>query len=51
MDLLLSMLLIEDSWQSHRIHNALKGIFHNSRDAFVAVLSALCTLLRFLNFC
>lgn len=25
MDLLLSMLLIEDSWQSHRIHNALKG--------------------------
>jgi len=26
MDLLLSMLLIEDSWQSHRIHNALKGV-------------------------
>jgi ubiquitin carboxyl-terminal hydrolase 9/24 len=26
MDLLLSMLLIEDSWQTHRIHNALKGI-------------------------
>ncbi|PSN47507.1 putative ubiquitin carboxyl-terminal hydrolase FAF-X [Blattella germanica] len=25
MDLLLSMLLIEDSWQSHRIHNALKA--------------------------
>jgi ubiquitin carboxyl-terminal hydrolase 9/24 len=27
MDLLLSMLLIEDSWQTHRIHNALKGMF------------------------
>ncbi|XP_023706840.1 probable ubiquitin carboxyl-terminal hydrolase FAF-X isoform X1 [Cryptotermes secundus] len=26
MDLLLSMLLIEDSWQTHRIHNALKGV-------------------------
>jgi ubiquitin carboxyl-terminal hydrolase 9/24 len=26
MDQLLSMLLIEDSWQTHRIHNALKGI-------------------------
>jgi len=26
MDLLLQMLLLEDSWQTHRIHNALKGI-------------------------
>ncbi|XP_049853945.1 probable ubiquitin carboxyl-terminal hydrolase FAF-X isoform X1 [Schistocerca gregaria] len=26
MDLLLSMLLMEDSWQTHRIHNALKGV-------------------------
>lgn len=26
MDLLLGMLLMEDSWQTHRIHNALKGI-------------------------
>ena len=25
-DLLLHMLLLEDSWQNHRIHNALKGI-------------------------
>ncbi|XP_052519968.1 probable ubiquitin carboxyl-terminal hydrolase FAF-X [Budorcas taxicolor] len=26
LDLLLQILLIEDSWQAHRIHNALKGI-------------------------
>ncbi|KAG8589764.1 hypothetical protein GDO81_006516 [Engystomops pustulosus] len=26
LDLLLQVLLIEDSWQTHRIHNALKGI-------------------------
>ncbi|XP_064082430.1 probable ubiquitin carboxyl-terminal hydrolase FAF-X isoform X2 [Macrobrachium nipponense] len=26
LDLLLHMLLLEDSWQNHRIHNALKGI-------------------------
>ncbi|XP_063224287.1 probable ubiquitin carboxyl-terminal hydrolase FAF-X isoform X9 [Bacillus rossius redtenbacheri] len=26
MDLLLAMLLVEDSWQTHRIHNALKGV-------------------------
>ncbi|XP_066261614.1 ubiquitin carboxyl-terminal hydrolase 9X [Euwallacea similis] len=26
MDILLSVLLMEDSWQSHRIHNAVKGI-------------------------
>jgi hypothetical protein len=26
LDLLLQMLLLEDSWQNHRIHNALKGI-------------------------
>ena len=25
LELLLRMLLLEDSWQSHRIHNALKG--------------------------
>ncbi|XP_066599991.1 ubiquitin carboxyl-terminal hydrolase 9X [Prorops nasuta] len=25
-DLLLAMLLMEDSWQTHRIHNALKGV-------------------------
>lgn len=26
MELLLSILLIEDSWQTHRIHNAIKGV-------------------------
>ncbi|XP_071440611.1 ubiquitin carboxyl-terminal hydrolase 9X isoform X2 [Hetaerina americana] len=26
MDLFLSMLMLEDSWQTHRIHNALKGV-------------------------
>lgn len=26
MDLLLAMLIIEDSWQTHRIHNAIKGV-------------------------
>lgn len=26
LDLLLQMLLLEDSWQNHRIHNALKGM-------------------------
>lgn len=26
MELLLSILLLEDSWQSHRIHNAIKGV-------------------------
>ncbi|KAF5307812.1 hypothetical protein FQR65_LT06684 [Abscondita terminalis] len=26
MELLLSVLLLEDSWQSHRIHNAIKGV-------------------------
>ncbi|XP_067668544.1 ubiquitin carboxyl-terminal hydrolase 9X-like [Haliotis asinina] len=26
LDLLLQMLMLEDSWQNHRIHNALKGI-------------------------
>lgn len=25
LDLLLHMMLLEDSWQNHRIHNALKG--------------------------
>lgn len=25
-EILLSVLLIEDSWQSHRIHNAIKGV-------------------------
>jgi len=25
LDLLLQMLLLEDTWQNHRIHNALKG--------------------------
>jgi hypothetical protein len=50
MDLLLSMLLIEDSWQSHRIHNALKGIFCNWRNAHLT-LTVLCTLSHFLNFC
>lgn len=29
-DLLLAMLLMEDSWQSHRVHNALKGTGANS---------------------
>ena len=34
LDLLLYMLCIEDSWQTHRIHKALKGIpdDHSSRD-------------------
>jgi hypothetical protein len=50
MDLLLSMLLIEDSWQSHRIHNALKGIFCNWRNAYLT-LTALCALSHCLNFC
>ena len=27
LDLLLQMLLLEDSWQNHRIHNALKGMY------------------------
>lgn len=27
-EILLSILLIEDSWQSHRIHNAIKGNFY-----------------------
>ncbi|XP_060232828.1 probable ubiquitin carboxyl-terminal hydrolase FAF-X isoform X1 [Meriones unguiculatus] len=31
LDLLLQIILIEDSWQTHRIHNALKGI-PNDRD-------------------
>lgn len=26
LDLLLHMLLLDDSWQNHRIHNALKGV-------------------------
>lgn len=26
MDLLLAMLIMEDSWQTHRIHNAIKGV-------------------------
>lgn len=31
LDLLLHMLLLEDSWQTHRIHNALKGSYLFSR--------------------
>jgi len=30
LDLLLQMLLLEDSWQNHRIHNALKGEQNNN---------------------
>lgn len=37
MDLLLGMLLMEDSWQSHRIHNALKGIGMVRRELFFFV--------------
>ena len=31
-DLLLNILLIEDAWQHHRIHNALMGDFDSSKD-------------------
>ncbi|XP_054272313.1 probable ubiquitin carboxyl-terminal hydrolase FAF-X isoform X2 [Macrosteles quadrilineatus] len=37
MDLLLGMLLMEDSWQSHRIHNALKGMV-DERDGLFDII-------------
>nr|CAD7589819.1 unnamed protein product [Timema genevievae] len=36
MDLLLAMLLLEDSWQTHRIHNALKGLLSWVLTSYVA---------------
>ena len=41
LDLLLYMLCIEDSWQTHRIHKALKGIpdDHSSRDGLFETIS------------
>lgn len=38
MELLLSVLLIEDSWQTHRIHNALKGL-PEERDGLLETIS------------
>ncbi|MCL4118408.1 UNVERIFIED_CONTAM: hypothetical protein GTU68_037864, partial [Idotea baltica] len=37
-DLLLHMLLLEDSWQDHRIHNALKGIPEEREGLFETML-------------
>ncbi|KAB7498699.1 putative ubiquitin carboxyl-terminal hydrolase FAF-X, partial [Armadillidium nasatum] len=37
-DLLLHMLLLEDSWQDHRIHNALKGIPDEREGLFETML-------------
>jgi len=37
LDLLLQMLLLEDSWQNHRIHNALKGLY----DMFLVSITAI----------
>ncbi|KAK3589909.1 hypothetical protein CHS0354_034922 [Potamilus streckersoni] len=34
LDLLLQMLMLEDSWQNHRIHNALKGILEERNGLF-----------------
>lgn len=36
-DLLLNILLIEDSWQNHRIHNALKGVV-DSREGLLEII-------------
>lgn len=36
-DLLLTILLMEDSWQTHRVHNALKGKFVLSRETLKLV--------------
>lgn len=36
-DLLLNILLIEDSWQHHRIHNALKGVV-DSREGLLEII-------------
>ncbi|XP_034939757.1 probable ubiquitin carboxyl-terminal hydrolase FAF-X isoform X2 [Chelonus insularis] len=38
MDLLLAMLLMEDSWQTHRIHNALKGVPDEREGLFETIL-------------
>jgi len=35
LDLLLQMLLLDDSWQNHRIHNALKGWLNMTLANFV----------------
>ncbi|XP_076659536.1 ubiquitin carboxyl-terminal hydrolase-like faf [Halictus rubicundus] len=36
-DLLLAMLLMEDSWQTHRVHNALKGV-PDERDGLFEII-------------
>ncbi|XP_062941292.1 probable ubiquitin carboxyl-terminal hydrolase FAF-X isoform X3 [Cynocephalus volans] len=41
LDLLLQMLLIEDSWQTHRIHNALKGIPHDRDGLFDTIQNSM----------
>jgi len=38
LDLLLQMLLLEDSWQNHRIHNALKGQLKTTSAYCVAIM-------------
>ncbi|CAG5097169.1 Similar to Usp9x: Probable ubiquitin carboxyl-terminal hydrolase FAF-X (Mus musculus) [Cotesia congregata] len=40
MDLLLSMLLMEDSWQTHRIHNALKGVPDEREGLFETIIKS-----------
>lgn len=46
LDLLLQMLTLEDSWQSHRIHNALKGELAALGCAYNAVLMLCCVCFR-----
>ncbi|KAF4521158.1 hypothetical protein B566_EDAN017868 [Ephemera danica] len=38
MELLLAVLLIEDSWQTHRIHNALKGVPEEREGLFETIV-------------
>lgn len=38
-DLLLAILLMEDSWQTHRVHNALKGKFVQNALLHVAYIN------------
>lgn len=45
-DLLLTILLMEDSWQTHRVHNALKGKFVFSREIFKLVLLNIETIFQ-----
>ncbi|KAK0096487.1 hypothetical protein PV326_005319 [Microctonus aethiopoides] len=37
-DLLLAMLLLEDSWQTHRVHNALKGVPEEREGLFETIM-------------